>query len=101
MVSGLKMGSIKSNNRKRYIIFLNIFLAIIVASQVRVWQAGPFSGYFFMQTFMGLVLLCLGAYGIFRWNKYGIIKRALIITLVAIGVAIFFEYEPVVGYLLR
>lgn len=88
-------------NRRSYVILLNIFLALIVTSQIRVWYAGPFSGYFFMQTLMGLALLCLGAYGIFRWKKYGIIKRALIIILVGIGVAILFEYEPVVSYLLR
>ena len=89
------------SNKRGYIILFNIFLALIIASQVRVWHAGPFNGYLFMQTFMGLALTILGVYGSFQWNRSGITKRTLTIALVCIGVAILFEYEPVVSYLLR
>ena len=88
-------------SRRSYITLLNIFLTIVVASQVRVWYAGPFSGYLFTQTFIGLAILCLGAYGIFRWNKYGVIKKIFVIALICVSLAILFEYEPVVSYLLR
>ena len=95
----LRVGSGKE--MKRYINLLNIFLALVIASQLRVWLSGPFSGYLFTQTFIGLAILCLGAYGIFRWNKYGVIKKIFVIALICASVAILFEYEPVVSYLLR
>ena len=76
-------------------------LVLIIAAQFRVWVSGPFSGYLFVETFFGLALLCLGAYGIFRWNKYGVIKKTFIVALICVSAAILFEYEPVVSYLLR
>ena len=59
-----------SSNRKGYIILLNIFLALIVASQIRVWQAGPYSGYVFMQTFMGFWFLVFGFFKALNWKVF-------------------------------
>ncbi len=95
------MEPIKQSNRRGYIVFLNIILALIVASQIRAWYAGPYSGYFFMQTFLGLALLCLGAFGAVGWGKSGIVRKLLVLAEIGIGLAILFEYEPIVGFLLR
>ena len=93
--------SLIMENKGGYIILLNIFLVIIIATQVRVWQTGPFSGYFFIQTFLGLALLCLGAFGAIRWRKLGTVRKLLVLAEIGMGLAIMFEYEPVVGFLLR
>ena len=55
---------------KGYIILLNIFLAIIAASQVRVWQTGPFNSYLFMQTFMGFFFLVFGFFKALNWKVF-------------------------------
>ena len=91
----------QASNKRGYIILLNIFLAIIVASQVRVWQAGPFSGYLFSLTFIGLALVCLGAYGAVGWDKLSTVRKLLVLAEIGIGLALIFEYEPVVGLILR
>ena len=99
----------KSSNRKGYIILLNIFLAIIVASQVRVWQAGPFSGYLFMQTFMGFFFLVFGFFKALNWKifagsygDYDLIARRLKAYAYAypaielgLGAAFLLNYQPI------
>lgn len=82
-------------NRKGYITLLNIFLAIVVASQIRVWQAGPFSGYFFMQTFMSLALLTLGAYGILKWKEFVGIEKFSPFVAISLGVIFWYGYWPI------
>jgi hypothetical protein len=80
---------------KRYLHLLNIILALILVSQIRAWLVGPYSGYLFMRTFLGLVLVCSGAYQFFRWNKYGTVRKGASIAGFCIGLALLFDYEPV------
>lgn len=91
----------KSGNRKGYTILLNIFLVLIIASQFRVWWSGPFSGYLFSLTFIGLALVCLGAYGAVGWSKLSTVRKLVVLAEIGIGLAIIFEYEPIVSFLLR
>lgn len=98
------------SNHRGYIILLNIFLAIIVASQVRVWQAGLFSGYFFMQTFMGLFFLVFGSFKAINWKvfalSYGdydlIARRSKIYAYaypaieLGLGTAFLLDYQPII-----
>ena len=78
-----------------YIILLNIFLAIIVASQVRVWQAGLFSGYFFMQTFMGLSLIVLGVYQVLLRKDLKNIELLYPAIEIFLGTVFLYEFIPV------
>lgn len=86
---------------KKYLHFLNMVLGLIIVSQLRVWLSGPFSGYLFFLTFIGLALVCLGAYGAIGWAKLGAVRKLLVLAEIGIGFAIMFEYEPIVGFLLR
>lgn len=111
---------------KKYFQFLNIVLGLVIASQFRVWWSGPFSGYLFSLTFIGLALVCLGSYGATRWgpvrgktpaedgssadhafqagrtsNGMGIVRKLLVLAEIGIGLALIFEYELIVGSLLR
>ncbi len=82
-------------------MLLNIFLVLVIASQFRVWWSGSFSGYLFFLTFIGLALVCLGAYMAVGWGKSGTVRKLLVLAEIGIGLAIIFEYEPVVGFLFR
>ena len=86
---------------KKYINLLNIVLVLIIAAQFRVWMSGPFSGYLFVETFFGLALLCLGAYGAVKWNKHQIVWKLTTLAVIFFGLSLLFQYEPVVGFLLR
>lgn len=79
----------------------NAVLILVIISQLRVWLSGPFSGYLFFLTFIGLALVCLGAYGAIGWVKLGMVRKLLVLAEISIGLAIMLEYEPVVGFLLR
>ena len=83
------------NNKKGYIILLNIFLALIVASQIRVWRAGPFSGYFFLQTFVGLALIVLGVYQTLRRKELKNIELPYPAIEIFLGAAFLYEFMPV------
>lgn len=85
----------------KYLRFLNVVLGLIIVSQLRVWLSGPFSGYLFFLTLIGLALVCLGAYGVFGWGKLSPVRKLIVLAEIGIGFAIMFEYEPVVGFLLR
>lgn len=99
----------KASNRKGYIALFNIFLAIVVASQVRVWYAGPFNTYIFMQTFMGLFFLVFGSFKAVNWKifarsygDYDLVARRLKAYAYAypaielgLGTAFLFNYHPV------
>ena len=86
---------------KIYTNLFNIFLALVAVSQLITWMSSPFSGYVFMRIFLGLALLCLGAYGIWMWKKLGMALRFFILVGIFIGTALLVEYEPIAGYLLR
>lgn len=90
----------EQSNRKGHIVLLNIFLVLIIASQFRVWWSGPFSSYLFFLTFIGLALVCLGAYGAIGWGKLGTVRKLLVLAEIGIGLAMIFEYEPIVDFLL-
>lgn len=79
---------------------LNAALVLIIASQLRVWRSGSFSGYLFFLTFIGLALVCLGAYGAIGWGKLGVVRKLVVLAEIGVGLAIIFEYEPIVGVLI-
>ena len=86
---------------KKYINLLNTVLALVIVAQFRVWMSGPFSSYLFVETFFGLALLCLGAYGTVRWKKHKIGWKLTTLAVIFFGLSLLFQYEPVVGFLLR
>lgn len=85
---------------KQFFNWFNVVLALVLVAQIRAWLTG-YSNYLFMATFVGLLFLYFGTQELLRWHKHKIAKRVIALAIVCIGVAIFFEYEPVVGSLFR